>query len=40
MVGFNGLFFLLSYKVDKNIYKGNVDGWSKIWATEGGLAGI
>lgn len=27
-------------QVDKNIYKGNVDGWKKIWATEGGLKGI
>ncbi|KAH8925084.1 mitochondrial carrier [Atractiella rhizophila] len=27
-------------QVDKNIYKGNVDGWKKIWANEGGLKGI
>lgn len=27
-------------QVDKNIYKSNVDGWSKIWKTEGGLKGL
>lgn len=27
-------------QVDKSIYKGNFDGWRKIWATEGGIRGI
>jgi len=27
-------------QADKSIYKGNMDGWSKIWRTEGGIRGI
>ncbi|GAA5907367.1 hypothetical protein JCM6882_002818 [Rhodosporidiobolus microsporus] len=27
-------------QVDKNIYKSNMDGWKKIYATEGGLRGL
>lgn len=27
-------------QVNKDLYKGNMDGWSKIWKSEGGLRGI
>jgi solute carrier family 25 phosphate transporter 3 len=27
-------------QVDKNLYKGNMDGWSKIYKTEGGIKGL
>jgi len=27
-------------QADKSIYKGNFDGWKKIWTTEGGIRGI
>ncbi|GAA5821487.1 hypothetical protein JCM11251_004647 [Rhodosporidiobolus azoricus] len=27
-------------QVDKNLYKGNMDGWKKIYATEGGVRGL
>jgi solute carrier family 25 phosphate transporter 3 len=27
-------------QVDKNLYKSNVEGWKRIWATEGGIRGI
>ncbi|BGP14469.1 hypothetical protein JCM10213_004591 [Rhodosporidiobolus nylandii] len=27
-------------QVDKNLYKGNMDGWRKIYATEGGFRGL